>query len=246
MPQEKTSRMRHHNTTHLLDSSSIPSLRNEFTELECYLTKEYEDLKSLWLDLNEQHAKAKSEEEVLVQMLKEKRTTENSQDSSLDDNTNNLMQVNTDEIENETSTLGNSPSSEYNESVIQKPLVKAGAGNDITNSFDLLTLSSPNISETGESEFQNGTLTEKSSEFNIKDNLNNALRKLQKLDEEDYDISQDEEMTDIISIESKTLPIHESDDDHEIIDDIGDDEWSEDKTRLALKDMLDMMRDQNS
>ena len=41
-------------------------------------------------------------------------------------------------------------------------------------------------------------LTEKSSGFNIKDNLNNALRKLQKLDEEDYDISQDEEMTDII------------------------------------------------
>lgn len=32
----------------------------------------------------------------------------------------------------------------------------------------------------------------------------------------------------------------------QIVDDIGDDEWSEDKTRLALKDMLDMMRDQNS
>jgi hypothetical protein len=32
----------------------------------------------------------------------------------------------------------------------------------------------------------------------------------------------------------------------QIVDDIDDDEWSEDKTRLALKDMLDMMRDQNS
>jgi len=32
----------------------------------------------------------------------------------------------------------------------------------------------------------------------------------------------------------------------DVCDDIGDDEWSEDKTRLALKDMLDMMRDQNS
>ncbi|GBB93840.1 hypothetical protein RclHR1_02240012 [Rhizophagus clarus] len=237
--------MRHHYTPQSINSSSIPRLRNEFTELECYLTKEYEDLKSLWLELNEQHAKAKSEEEVLIQMLKEiKRTTEKSQDSSLDDNTDNFMRVNTDEIENNTSTSENSPRSEYNESIIQKPLGKAGTGNDITDSFDLLTLSSPNISEIGESELPNGT--EKSSEFDIKHDLNNALRKLQKLDEEDYDISQDEEMTDINSIDSQTSPTHESDDDHEIIDDIDDDEWSEDKTRLALKDMLDMMRDQNS
>jgi hypothetical protein len=122
---------------------------------------------------------------------------------------------NTNEIENKTSTSENFPRSEYNESVIQKSLEKVGTGNDITDSFDLLTLSSPNISETGESELPNGTL-EKSSEFNIKDNLNNALRKLQKLDEEDYDISQDEDMTDINSIESQSLPTHESDDDHEI------------------------------
>jgi len=182
-------------------------------------------------------------------MLREiKRTTEESQNSCLDDHTDSLMRH---EIENKaSSTSESSPGSEYDESVKQKPLEKAGTGNDITDSFDLLTLSSPNISEMGESDYTalelpNGT-SEKSSGFNIKDNLNNALRKLQKLDEEDYDISQDEEMTDIISIEkeSRTPPTHESDDDHEIIDDIDDDEWSEDKTRLALKDMLDMMRDQ--
>jgi hypothetical protein len=69
--------------------------RNEFTELERYLTKEYEDLKSLWLEFSEQHAKAKSEEEVLIQMLRELKSTsiEESQSSCLNEHTDNLMQV---------------------------------------------------------------------------------------------------------------------------------------------------------
>ncbi len=65
-------------------------------------------------------------------------------------------------------------------------------------------------------------LTEGSLEFNTKDNnLDNALRKLQRLDEEDFDIDQDEEMTDVISIDKESektriLATHESDNDHEI------------------------------
>ncbi|RIA81820.1 hypothetical protein C1645_744236 [Glomus cerebriforme] len=227
---------------------------SEFTELECYLAKEYEDLKSLWLEFNDQYEKAKSEEEVLIQMLREikKTTEEETQNSCLDDHTDSLMRY-MYEIENKASSPSESSISEYNESIKRKPLEKAG--NDITDSFDLLTLSSPSISEIGESDYtalesqkKISVLTEKSSGFNIKDNLNNALRKLQKLDEEDYDISQDEEMTDILLVEkeSRTLLTHESDDDHEINDDIDDDGWNEDKTRLALKDMLDMMREQNN
>jgi hypothetical protein len=197
-------------------------------------------------------------------MLREIEGTTVKENSCLDDHTNSLAQY-MYEIENKTSSPSESSPislpSEYNESVNQKPLEKSG--NDITDSFDLLTLSSPNVSEIGELErtaselsnrvvLQASALTEKSLGFNTENNLNNALRKLQRLDEEDYDISQDEEMIDIGTVEevseeeSRTLLIHESDNDHEINDDIEDDEWNEDKTRLALKDMLDMMRDQDS
>ena len=73
--------------------------RNEFTELECYLTKEYEDLKSLWLEFSEQHAKAKSEEEVLIQMLREIRETA-IKENSLDDHTDDEPMSNHEYIKN--------------------------------------------------------------------------------------------------------------------------------------------------
>ncbi|CAG8722255.1 12517_t:CDS:2, partial [Funneliformis mosseae] len=232
---------------------------NEFTELEDYLTKEYEDLKSLWLEFNEQYAKAKSEEEVLVQMLSDvKGTTVEESQNSLDYAENLVQSMYEDK--GSSSPLKSSPISLSCDPVNQESSERVG--NDVTDSFDSLTLSSPNISEMRESIYtalelsnrdvlQDSVTTESSLGFNT--NLDNALRKLQRLDEEDYDIDQDEEMTDIISLDresekTRILTTYESDNDHEIDEDdeIEYDGWNEDKTRLALRDMLDMMRDQNN